>query len=234
MSFAPPSNAYGSARPCLQPIAGVAKNLFLVCSLCYCCVIFIFRGRAGRRWRRDRYTDCEMARRRQRGGGRHQPVRLVLCPDRDVRAAAISGKGMGVVACRDLPPNSRLAYVGRIIDRPALQRLCERAKREPARRLTAYLMAEGRAGFYIDAHPRRRERTASWIAGLVNEPARGATANMIIGRQRLAHDNGLIRPVLITVRCVKAGDELTIKYGNGCTRAYTAGRAPAKPAWLRR
>ena len=111
-------------------------------------------------------------------------MRVVLFPDRDVRAAEIRGKGMGVVACRDLPPNSRLAYVGRTIDRRALQRLSERAKREPARRLTAYLMAEGRAGFYIDAHPRLPERTASWIAGLVNEPARGETANMIIGRQR--------------------------------------------------
>ena len=54
---------------------------------------------------------------------------------------------------------------------------------------------------------------------------------MLIGRQRFGHDNRL-RPVFITVRRVREGEELTVKYGRGYTRAYTAGRAPTKPAWL--
>jgi hypothetical protein len=109
--------------------------------------------------------------------------------------------------------------------------VCKRAKREPARHLTEYLMAEGRAGFYIDAHPRLPECRSSWIGGLVNEPARGETANMVIGRQRFGHDNRL-RPVFITVRHVREGEELTVNYGRAYTRAYIAGRAPIKPAWL--
>lgn len=170
-------------------------------------------------------------RRSQSNRCRRRPARHTLSPVGDVQAVEILGKGRGVVARRDLPANGRLAYVGKIIDQAAMQRLCERAKHEPARRLTEYLMAEGRAGFYIDAHPRLPEHRLSWIGGFVNEPAPGETANMVIGRQRFGHDNRL-RPVFITVRHVREGEELTVNYGRAYTRAYIAGRAPIKPEWL--
>jgi hypothetical protein len=180
-----------------------------------------------------RTAEAMTARRRSQGNRwcRRRPPRHVLSPVGDVQAVEIPGKGRGVAARRELPANGRLAYVGQIIDQAAMERLCERAKREPARRLTEYLMAEGRAGFYIDAHPRLPERRSSWIGGLVNEPAPGETANMVIGRQRFGHDNRL-RPVFITVRHVREGEELTVNYGRAYTRAYIAGRAPIKPAWL--
>jgi hypothetical protein len=152
---------------------------------------------------------------------------------RDLRLVEIHGKGVGVVARHDLPPNARLPYVGRTIDQAAFDALCEQAKHNRALNLTAYVIAEGRPGVYLNADPRLPERTHMWIAGRVNEPARGATANTIIRRQLAPGDNGRrLCPVLITVRHVNAGEELTVKYGRSSTRTYQAGRAPKKPAWL--
>jgi hypothetical protein len=163
---------------------------------------------------------------------RRRPPRSEILPVRDVHVVPIDRKGNGVVARRDLQPNSRLVYVGRTLDQAAFQRLTERAKREPARGLTAYLMAEGRAGFYLDAHPRRPEHSTSWIAGSVNEPRRGETANMIIGQQLFPGVRRRLAPVLIAVRRIVVGEELTVKYGGSFTRTYHVGRAPRKPSWL--
>jgi hypothetical protein len=170
---------------------------------------------------------------RRRRRRRLPPARTSLS-HRDLRLVKIDGKGLGVIACHDLPPNARLEYVGRTIGQAAFKRLCQRAKRNRELNLTAYLIAEGRSGFFINADPRLPERNVTWIAARVNEPAPGETANAIIGRQlAMTEDHHRrLRPVLITVRTVKAGEELTVKYGRACTRTYTIGRAPKKPTWL--
>lgn len=138
--------------------------------------------------------------------------------------------GIGLAADAPLAPNSRIVYEGVTIDEKRLTELKRMAKEDAKTQYLAYIMASGKKGTYIDAHP-RHPGSAAWFAKRVNEPRPGTTANMVLVHER--PKGGQPRPVFVTVRDVKAGEELTCKYGSSYTRVgYKAGRAPKKPSWL--
>ena len=143
----------------------------------------------------------------------------------EIRAADIPGKGMGLVAVVDLPPNARLPFLGKTIDQKTYDTFVSRTARAPDKHYTDYIMATSTAGQYVDANPRYRG-SEQWLARLVNEPATGQTANMVIRYESRM-------PVLVTVKKIAAGTELMLSYGSDFVRKYKVGRRAAKPAWLR-
>ena len=87
----------------------------------------------------------------------------------------------------------------------------------------AYIIAGGRKGRYIDAHW-RYPGSDRWFASKVNVPDVGKTANMVM--------TGGMTPSLVTVRAIKVGEQLSVKYGSSYVRSYKTGKAPRKPAWI--
>ena len=169
-----------------------------------------------------------------RGGGRlgagRCPPQLLLSERAEAAARlevrAVEGKGEALFARVPLPRNTRIPYEGVRIDQAQYERLLAMERAEPAALHVAYVMAAGRAGAYIDAHPLRAPRDASRFAAKANEPDRGATANMLL--------LGGANPTLVTVRDVSAGAELTYRYGNTYARPYKSGRGARRPRWLQR
>lgn len=166
-----------------------------------------------------------------------RPPRTAITID-DVSVIAVHGKGRGVVARVAIPANARLVYTGRTITAAQLARLERRAVRRPAAALTSHIVASGRAGLYIDAHPRLPEHKSDWIAGMVNEPSANRTANMFFTTERrVSHGWLQIHPVFVTVRAVHPGEELTVKYTGPATprtfrRTYAVGRGARRPTWM--
>ena len=65
---------------------------------------------------------------------RDMPARHYITPD-EVQLMPISGKQLGVAAVVDLPPNSRLPYLGRKINQEAYERLQLRNTANPGKHL---------------------------------------------------------------------------------------------------
>ena len=159
--------------------------------------------------------------------GSRTPPSVVLDPTW-VEVKSIRGKGKGLVAAQEIPANARLQYDGVTINEAEYNRLCTLSHNDTNNvGYVNYVMATGKAGQYIDAHP-RHAGSENWIGGRVNEPAPKQTANMVIKLQ-----NKL--PILITTRKINAGDELMVKYtrqGDHYVRPYKAGRQARLPKWL--
>jgi len=130
-------------------------------------------------------------------------------------------KGKGVFAASDIPANSRIPYKGESITTSQYRQLVEE-QREGDNDLTNYIAGSFTAP--IDAHP----RIGLFINAFGNEPWPGETANMILTTE-IFHKK--TRPVFITVREIKTGDELTAKYGSGYVRKYKVGKAAPRPQW---
>jgi len=130
-------------------------------------------------------------------------------------------KGKGVFAASDIPPNSRIPYKGVSITAAQYRQLVKE-QREGDNDLTNYIAGSFTAP--IDAHP----RFGLFINAFVNEPSPGETANMILTTE-IFHKK--TRPVFITVREIKMGDELTATYGNGYVRKYKVGKLASQPKW---
>jgi hypothetical protein len=92
--------------------------------------------------------------------------------------------------------------------------------------LLHYIMKDVKKDTWIDAHP-RHAGSDSWIAGRINEPATKTSANMLLVNER----NG---PVMVAVRKIKKGEELTVKYAEQGKygRTYKVGRLAKRPSWL--
>ena len=155
-----------------------------------------------------------------------KPAKIIIEPssyDTYFDVKEIAGKGKGLFAKIAIPANTRIAYEGNIIDQKEYDRLLKLDKKDPDTQYMAYIIAGGRKSRYIDAHP-RYEGSDRWFASKVNEPDVGETANMVM--------TGGLKPSLVTVRPIKVGEQLTVKYGSSYVRSYKAGRAPRKPAWI--
>jgi hypothetical protein len=156
-----------------------------------------------------------------------KPAKIIIEPtayDTYFEVKEIAGKGKGLFTKIAIPANARIAYEGNVIDQKEYNRLLKLDKKEPAKQIMAYIIAGGRKSRYIDAHW-RYEGSDRWYAAKVNEPDVGKTANMVM--------TGGMNPALVTVRAIKVGDQLTVKYGSSYVRVgYKAGRAPRKPAWV--
>ncbi len=144
---------------------------------------------------------------------------------KEVEVKEIPGKGLGVVAVVDLPRNSRLYYMGKMIDQKTFDNFQRRSELHPEKKYADYIMSTTYPGMYIDGHPRYKF-SERWIAAKVNEPAPGESANMII-----RYENRL--PWLVSIKKIPAGQELLLHYGASYERPYKVGRRATKPGWLK-
>src|SRR6185312_13518285 len=147
-----------------------------------------------------------------------------------LRVTDVPGKGKGVIADTELPPNTRIRYKGKEINETTYDELVKQSHEDASVGYVNYIMAAGK-NKYLDAHP-RHPGSDSWIAGRFNEPASKQKANMIT----VMEQGG---PTLVTVRKIKAGEELTFKYdGNDYVRMYNGkkykvGQKATRPNWLK-
>jgi hypothetical protein len=156
-----------------------------------------------------------------------KPVKLIIEPsayNANFYVREIKGAGQGLFAKVPLARNTRILYEGLRIDQKQYDELLKHDKKDPSMQYMAYIIAGGRKGKYIDAHP-RYPGSDMWYASKVNEPNKGETANMVM--------TGGVNPALVTVRDIKANEQLTVKYGSSYVRrGYKAGLAPRKPTWI--
>ena len=124
----------------------------------------------------------------------------------------------GLFAKVDLPANARLPYEGKTLTTEEMKALDED---------DVYIMASGRKGEFLDANPAYGEPT--WVAAYVNEPSKGEKANMIAVYER----KPVMQPYLVTVRPIRADEELLFHYGPGYRRiGYSVGARAPKPSWI--
>jgi hypothetical protein len=148
----------------------------------------------------------------------------------DVRVGDVEGKGTGVIAVNTLPPNSQLLYEGKEINAEQKAKLARKTNQDGKEDYASYILSSGRAGVWIDGHP-RRQGNGALFANLINEPSTGQTANMVLKHRK---EGAHLEPVLITTREIKPGEELMFKYDNAFKRVgYRAGRKAIEPKWLK-
>jgi len=134
----------------------------------------------------------------------------------------IPGKGLGLVARRDLPANTRIGvYGGKVFTARAHERLAKSGattgkyavdffRRDARGRVRdGYIMEPGLGD---GMHPRH----ANVLAAFINEPAEGQTPNVVWVRNLSDHVMELW-----TVAAVPKGAELTACYGDMYPRQYS-------------
>lgn len=149
----------------------------------------------------------------------------------EVAVRAVKDKGVGVVAVKNIPANGRVAFGEPRISKEAAERLVALhfSSNSPLPDLASYLADAGDGKSVHDAHPRHGIKDS--IAGLINEPSTGVRANMLLTEETV---NGEKRAVYVAVRTIKAGEELTAKYGDNFKRFYKAGQRAKEPSWWSR
>jgi hypothetical protein len=143
----------------------------------------------------------------------------------EVQVCGVDGKGVGVIAKKQLNPGLIFGYGGRVITK---SEMTNRAKTLNQGR---YVL-EGNSDTYFDAHPRLSSRDhEKWVGSKVNEPSNGESFNFVFGNcvPRLPGEwephlvpCGL---VLCVVRNINKGEELTALYG-WSSRIYKKSKKP--------
>jgi len=149
----------------------------------------------------------------------------------------IAGKGLGLVARRDLPPHTRVGvYGGKVYSAAAHRALTSAGGTTGKYSVDFYRRTRDgkvRSGYIMDPgtgntmHPRH----ANVLAAFINEPGVGQTPNVTWVRN---DDAGTME--LWTTKAVKAGQELTACYGEDYPRGYKTPctRHPGRLHHLRR
>lgn len=169
-------------------------------------------------------------------------------PD-ELEVVPIPGKNneLGIRTLVDLAPNSRLHYDGKRIGEAEYKRLEALNVVDASGKYTGYTLGLGpdpsRGGEqrYVDPNPRYFEPLThltdaqkdalrkKWIGGRSNEPQPKEKANLLL---RYETNNSRRREAwLVTVRAVKAGEELTWHYGPSYQRTYRVGQKATRPKW---
>jgi len=152
------------------------------------------------------------------------PQRHWIQPN-EVTVRASPGKGVGLFSTVELKKNSRLEYLGVIIDEEEYKQLESKRIEEGAQsKRTSYIVSSGDKGKYVDGNP---DRVQNSLGARANEPSQGQKANMI-----LIHEDK--RPFLVLVEDVPPNTELTVHYGNDYDRGYKVGKRALKPEWIKR
>lgn len=151
-----------------------------------------------------------------------------------VKLAAVPGKGLGLVARRDLPAHTRVGvYGGKVYPAARHRQLTDAGDTTGKYAADFYQKGpDGKAkdGYIMDPgsgngmHPSH----ANVLAAFINEPASGQSPNVVWVRNYAAATERL---ELWTSKPVRRGDELTACYGGKYPRTY-ATPCTSKPGFM--
>ena len=151
-----------------------------------------------------------------------------------VKLATLPGKGLGLVARRDLPAHTRVGvYGGKVYSTAAHRRLSKDGATTGKYAVDFFQRGpdnQPKEGFTLEPgagdgmHPTH----ANVLAAFINEPGRGQTPNVLWVRN---YGTPRERLELWTSRRVRRGEELTACYGSGYPRRY-ATPCTSKPGHL--
>jgi len=158
------------------------------------------------------------------------PKRYLLDTNKDSKDLEIktnTAKGRAVFSKRELKANGVLIYGGIAITKAAKDQLLSQDTTNGES--TKYLVEVDQEGNAEDGNPAHGNLLHNQFGGLVNEPSKGDTANMVLSVEEI---QGEFRAVFITVQDIAANQELTGHYGSTFLRDYIPGTAAVIPDWL--
>lgn len=132
----------------------------------------------------------------------------------------IPGKGLGLVARRDLPAHTIIGmYAGQVYRSQDHQRLVKNGLADAKYTIDFFKhMPDGRvdAGYIMDPANEMKKKHSNVLAAFINEPSDRQRPNVVWVRN---YDSNTMQ--LWTMRPVKKGEELTACYGAEYPRRYT-------------
>jgi len=134
-----------------------------------------------------------------------------------MKLAPIKGKGMGVIARKPIPMNTRVPVSGQYLNHQQHQDLLNelRDQGEGAAAVRSDYLFET-AGGVIDGY------AASGFAAKMNEPSLDFTASCALLNRHVPGAPG-VRPCIVTARDIAAGEELMCCYRKTRERGYKKG-----------